>query len=264
MKRVLSAVVFLPVFYFVVRRPPIYFSVLIAGSCVLALLELYRLAEAQGIRCNGPIGCLLALAVLATFSGFPWSLSGVLVAGVTLVPVLSLLGRRPLEESLASDAVTVFGALFLSTLLGFMVGLRRLGDELGGDLVFLLFLVVWGGDAAAYSVGSKTGRHPLSPRVSPKKTLEGAVAGFLGSLLAALLARAWFFPQLRPKDCWILGTLLALAGVLGDLVESMWKRGAGAKDSASLVPGHGGILDRCDSLLFGGPILYYYFLHWMG
>src|SRR5262245_58551872 len=264
MKRILSAVVFLPVFYFLVRRSPIYFMLLIAAACLLALLELYRLASLRGIRCNRPAGCALALAVLLTFYQSNWSLSAALVIGVILIPILSLWGRRPLEECLASDSATVFGALYLSMLLGYLVGLRNLGDELGGDLIFFLFLVVWAGDAAAYYVGSATGRHFLSPRVSPKKTVEGALAGILGGLLAALLARAWFFPQLRTADCWILGILLSVSGILGDLVESMWKRGAGTKDSATLVPGHGGILDRCDSLLFGGPILYYYFLHWMG
>jgi phosphatidate cytidylyltransferase len=264
MKRILSAAVFLPIFFLLVRRPPIYFTLLIALACLLGLLELYHLASLGGTRCNRPAGCILALGVLFTFYDSTWSLSSVVVAGITLIPILSLLRKRPFEECLPSDSVTVFGALFLSTLLGYLVGLRKLGDELGGDLIFFLFLVVWSGDAAAYYVGSATGRHPLSPRVSPKKTVEGAVGGILGSLLAALLARAWFFHQLRTQDCWILGLLLSLCGILGDLVESMWKRGAGAKDSAALVPGHGGILDRCDSLLFGGPILYYYFLHWMG
>ena len=264
MKRILSAAVFLPIFYFLVRRPPIYFTLLIASACVLGLLELYRLAGERGIRCNRAAGCLLALGILFTFFDSSWSLAAALACGITLIPILSLLGRRPVEECLPSNSVTIFGAIYLAVLLGFMVGLRKLGDEVGSDLIFLLFLVVWGGDAAAYYVGSKTGRHPLSPRISPRKTVEGAVAGVLGSLLCALLARAWFFPQLRITDCWVLGFLLALAGILGDLVESMWKRGAGAKDSAVLVPGHGGILDRCDSLLFGGPILYYYFLHWMG
>jgi phosphatidate cytidylyltransferase len=216
------------------------------------------------VRCQRWAGSLLALAILYAFfdGGSPLV---ALAAGVMLVPVLSLLtGRRPLAERLPADAMTVFGALFLAVPLGYLIGLRKLGGELGGDLIFFLFLVVWGGDSAAYYIGSLTGRHPLAPRISPKKTIEGAVAGVLGSLLAALLARAWFFPELRREDCWILGALLAVAGIIGDLVESMWKRGAGLKDSATLVPGHGGILDRCDSLLFGGPILYYYFLHWMG
>jgi phosphatidate cytidylyltransferase len=183
MKRILSAVVFLPVFYFLVRRSPIYFTLLIAAACLLALLELYRLASLRGIHCNRPAGCALALAVLLTFHESSWSLSAALVAGVTLIPILSLLGKRPLEECLASDSATVFGALYLSTLLGYLVGLRKLGDELGGDLIFFLFLVVWAGDAAAYYVGSATGRHFLSPRVSPKKTVEGAAGGSAGARL---------------------------------------------------------------------------------
>ena len=264
MKRILSAVVFLPIFYFLVRRPPLYFMLLISAACLLGLLELYRLAAARGLRCNQMAGCLLALGILASFFDSTLPLTGALACGAMLIPVWSLLGRRPVEESLVSDSITFFGAVFLATLLGFMVGLRRLGDDLGSHLIFFLFLVVWGGDAAAYYVGRVTGRHPLSPRISPKKTLEGAAGGLLGSLFAAQLARAWFFPELRSIDCWILGALLCVSGILGDLMESMWKRGAGAKDSAALVPGHGGILDRCDSLLFGGPILYYYFLHWMG
>jgi len=181
-----------------------------------------------------------------------------------VIPVWSLLGRRPVEDSLSSDSITFFGAVFLATLLGFLIGLRRLGDELGAKLIFFLFLVVWGGDAAAYYLGRLFGRHPLAPRVSPKKTIEGALGGFLGSWAGAQLARVWFFPEMTPLDGWILGGLLCASGILGDLVESVWKRGAGAKDSATWVIGHGRILDRCDSPLFGGPILYYYFLHWMG
>ncbi|MCI0409397.1 MAG: phosphatidate cytidylyltransferase, partial [Acidobacteria bacterium] len=138
MKRILSAAIFLPVFYLLVRRPPIYFSLLIAAACLLGLLELYRLAALRGIRCNRPAGCALAFAVLFTFYESSWSLPAALVAGVILIPILSLLGRRPLEECLSSDSATVFGALFLSTLLGYLVGLRKLGDELGGDLIFFL------------------------------------------------------------------------------------------------------------------------------
>jgi phosphatidate cytidylyltransferase len=258
MKRILSAVVFLPIFYYVVRLGPAYFGVLIGAACVLALLELYSLAEARGIRCNRGAGVLLALATLYSSFDPRFPLALPLLAGVMAVPVLSLLTRRPLEESLGSDAVTVFSALFVGGLLGYQLALRR--EALGRELVYLLFLVVWGGDACAYYVGSALGNRPLTPRVSPRKTVEGALAGIAGSVLAALLARAWFFPQLRAADCAATGLLLGVAGILGDLVESMWKRGAGVKDSASRVPGHGGILDRCDSLLFGGPILYYYFL----
>jgi phosphatidate cytidylyltransferase len=264
MKRVLSAVVFLPLFIVLVRLPPRFFGILIAAACVLGVLELYRLAALRGFHCNRPAGALLALAILYSFfGGFALPLAVPLFAGLAVVPILSLLGRRPLGESLGSDAVTVFSALFLSTLLGYQLLLRNLGEEVGRDLIFFLYLVVWGGDAAAYYVGSLLGRHPLSPRVSPRKTVEGALAGAAGSVVAALAARAWFFQPLRAADAALAGLLLAAVGILGDLVESMWKRGSGLKDSASLVPGHGGMLDRCDSLLFGGPILYYYFLFWL-
>jgi len=263
MKRILSAAVFLPAFYLLVRLPSPYFGLLIATACVLGLLELYRLAQARGVRCHRIAGVLVALATLGSFFDPRLPILVPLVAAITLIPILSLLQRRPPEESLSADAVTVFSALFLGTLLGFQLALRQLGDELGGDLVFLLFLVVWGGDAAAYYVGSSLGKHSMTPRISPRKTWEGAAAGIAGSVLAALIARIWFFPQLRPSDCVLTGLLLGIAGILGDLVESIWKRGAGVKDSAFIVPGHGGILDRCDSLLFGGPILYYYFLFCM-
>jgi phosphatidate cytidylyltransferase len=263
-KRILSAIVFLPLFYFIVRRPPIYFTLLIGTAAVLALLELYRLAARTGLEANRPLGILLVLGVVYSFHDPRWPAVGILTAGVILAPVASLLSRRPFPRCLASDAVTLFGAAFLGLLLGAMVALRGLGDERGGDLVFLLFLVVWAGDTAAYYAGSAIGRRRLTPRVSPGKTVEGAVAGVLASVAAAQGARYWFVPDLGAADAVVIGILLAGGGIVGDLVESMWKRGAGAKDSAGWVPGHGGILDRCDSLLFGGPILYYYILQRIG
>jgi phosphatidate cytidylyltransferase len=264
MKRVLSAAVFLPAFVLIVRLPPPWYGILIASACVLALLELYRLAEIRGIHCNRAAGLLLALATLYSFFDphrLPTPVP--LAAALAAIPVLSLLSRRPLGECLASDSVTVFSALFLGVFLGYQLALRGAADELGRDLIYLLFLVVWGADAAAYYAGRALGRRPLAPRVSPRKTVEGAAAGIAGGVVSALLARAWFLPRLRVGDCVALGILLGIAGILGDLVESSWKRGSEVKDSASLVPGHGGILDRCDSLLFGGPILYYYFHFWM-
>jgi len=263
MKRILPAVVFLPTFYYIVRLSPPFFGMLVAVAGVLALLELYRLASAQGLRCQRLSGVLMVLGIFYSFFRPDFPLAVPLLAGLAGVPAVSLLGRRRVEESLGSDAVTVFAALFIGTLFGYQIRLRGLGDELGRELIFFLFLVVWAGDTAAYYIGSALGRRPLSPRVSPRKTVEGAIAGIAASVFAALVARWWFLPRLTVGDSVLVGVLLALTGILGDLVESMWKRGAGAKDSASLVPGHGGILDRSDSLLFGGPILYYYYSFWM-
>ena len=264
MKRILSAVVFLPLFIFLVRLPPPFFSGLVALAGVVGLQELYRLASARGIRSHRLAGTALTLITLYSFFDPSLPLAVPVLLGVVGMPLLSLLGSRPPEERLGSDAVSLFAALFVGSLFGYQVALRGLGHELGRDLIFLLFFVVWTGDAAAYYLGSSLGRIPLTPRISPRKTVEGALAGVAGSLIAAFVARFSFFERMSALDCLAVGFLLSVAGILGDLVESMWKRGAGVKDSATLVPGHGGILDRADSLLFGGPILYYYCrLFWM-
>jgi phosphatidate cytidylyltransferase len=129
----------------------------------------------------------------------------------------------------------------------------------GGEfLVFFVVLVTWAGDTGAYYVGMSLGRHQLAPVISPNKTVEGLMGGLLLALAMAVVASLWFLPSLTLADCLATGLLLAGAGLLGDLVESALKRSAGVKDSGMLIPGHGGMLDRLDSLLFTAPIFYYY------
>jgi phosphatidate cytidylyltransferase len=238
MRRVISAVVFLPLFWVIVKKLGLVaYDALLIAAALVALFELFRLAEARGHSCHRPIGVVVALLFLASF----------------IVPGLRI--EYPL----------VICATFIGVLFGYLLALRHLnfppkGEEIGSDLVFLLFFVVWAADVGAFYVGSYLGRHPLAPQVSPKKTVEGAVGGVAVALAAAFVARAWFMHDLSVVDCAVLGTLLGITGILGDLVESMLKRGAGVKDSASVVPGHGGVLDRVDSVLYAAPILYYYYL----
>jgi phosphatidate cytidylyltransferase len=145
--------------------------------------------------------------------------------------------------------------------LGFLTGLRTMDDEeMGRDLIVLLLVVIWVGDTAAMYAGSLVGRHRLAPRISPKKSIEGAVAGVLGGIGGALLAHVWWFHRLPVLHAVVIGVVLGVVGIAGDLSESILKRAAGAKDSSAILPGHGGILDRIDSLLFAGPALYYYYL----
>ncbi len=265
MKRVLSAIVFLPIFWIIVKRfGPLYDALIMAGA-LMALLELYRMTDARGHRPLRLAGVLVTLLYLASFIWSPLSIHYALLLGLFAIPVAAL--RRGGDPGcvFADVGATFFGATYIGVLFGYLVALRALhdlpkGDETGSDLVFLLFFVVWSSDTAAYYVGTTLGRHPLAPRISPRKTVEGAIGGLAGALLAAFVARAWFFVRLRPQDCLILGAALGTIGIAGDLVESMFKRGAGVKDSARLVPGHGGILDRVDSLLYAGPVLYYYYL----
>ncbi len=266
MKRVLSAAAFLPVFWFIVKKlhPGVY-EILIAAGALLALRELYRLASARGQRCHRLLGAVMALLILASFAFAAVDIRYALAFGLLALPLASLWRGGEWGPALADTGTSFFVATFVGVLFGYLIDLRTMndlpkGEETGSDLVFLLFFVVWGSDTAAYYVGTAFGRRPLAPRVSPKKTVEGAVGGVLGALVAAFVARAWFMHRLGVADCLFLGLALGTIGILGDLVESMLKRGAGLKDSASLVPGHGGILDRMDSLLYAGPVLYYYYL----
>ncbi len=266
MKRVLSAAVFLPVFWIIVKkfRPGIY-EILVVVAALLALRELYRLAAARGHRCHRLLGAVVAVLIMTSFAFAAVDIRYALAFGLIALPLASLWRGGDWGPALADIGTTFFVATFVGVLFGYLIDLRTMndlpkGDETGADLVFLLFFVVWSSDTAAYYVGTSFGRRPLAPRVSPKKTVEGAVGGVLGALAAAFVARAWFMQRLSAGDCLFLGLSLGAIGILGDLVESMLKRGAGMKDSASLVPGHGGILDRMDALLYAGPVLYYYYL----
>jgi len=188
---------------------------------------------------------------------FTVPLIGVL-GGVLLGAVVS---RRTPQEMVETSVATLFPVLFVGVPLGFLTGLRALSDEeMGRDLVVLLLVVVWVGDSAAYYIGSLAGRHPLAPTLSPRKSIEGAVAGIAGGVGGAILGHFWWFHRLPIPHAVAIGLLLGVTGIAGDLAESALKRAAGSKDSSSLLPGHGGFLDRIDSLLFAGPALYYYYV----
>ena len=161
-------------------------------------------------------------------------------------------------------AVTLFGVLYVGWLSVHLVFLRELPKSLGqpyaagASYVLLAFWVTWICDTAAYGVGLWLGRNRLLPDVSPKKSVEGAIAGLLGSVLAAHVARLWFAPYLNPFHATVLGLAMGVFAQVGDLAESLLKRMSGRKDASALIPGHGGVLVRFDSLYFTAPLLYYY------
>jgi phosphatidate cytidylyltransferase len=155
--------------------------------------------------------------------------------------------------------VTVLSVMYLILLGGHLIAVRvGFRPLLSRNLLGFFFLVIMGSDAAAYYGGRLFGRHKLAPTVSPGKTWEGAVAGMLASLLLAVAAHYWFFLDLPLKFALPLAAVMNVVGVLGDLTESALKRSTGAKDTAQILPGHGGVLDRIDSLLFNAPVIYYF------
>ncbi len=256
-KRVYSALVFVPLFYLLTRHlPPIFFFFLITAVSGLAIWEFYGLTLVDehrqqpslvGLFCGGILLLSLQWPALIGFQTTCMTILAALIAyQVWMAP----------SPSFGNIPILLFGVLYISLTLGHFLMVRKLPD--GPFLIFFVLLVTWGGDAAAYFVGKSFGSRRLAPILSPQKTIEGLVGGLIGATIIAWMASLWFLPTFTVADCVILGIALTLLGTIGDLSESAFKRQAGAKDSGSLIPGHGGFLDRIDSLLLTVPTFYYY------
>ena len=271
--RLLTAVVLLPILIasiLVPRLAPL-FAALAAIALLLALLEFWIIAGKQQIRADPVAGFLGAAALFTIFyfadPGPPRRGVDFLTIVIVLVLlticslVAAMLRGAPFERMLARSGVTVLGVMYIVFLGSHLVAIRNgFSAELSKDLLSFFFLVLMGSDAAAYYGGRAFGRHKLAPNVSPGKTWEGAIAGMLAGLLLATAAHYWFFRQLPLKFALPLAAVMNIFGVLGDLTESALKRSAGTKDTAKILPGHGGMLDRIDSLLFNAPLIYYFAL----
>jgi phosphatidate cytidylyltransferase len=260
--RVITAAVLLPVLWVTIKiAPPSVFTVLALSFIGVACWECYRMVGSDEGRPFTALGVVAGLAVVWSFLGVEPSygpeLPLVWLTMITLV-VAMWKGSSP-QQMLQTAAATLFPVLFVGLGLAFLVGLRGLPGNDGEDLVMLLFTCVIFADTAAFYVGTAVGKRAMAPVISPNKSWEGAGAGVAASVLGALIAHYWFYQRLPLFHALLLGAVLGLAAVLGDLAESMLKRSAGTKDSSHLLPGHGGVLDRMDSLLFAGPLLYYYY-----
>ena len=290
LKRILTAIVLIPVVLLLVLRAPIWLVALVAA--VVALLtaaEFLRLTESYGVRpIVRPTYVFIVLfflfLVISAASGKPLISTDQFVLGAAfgsaIAPFVFLtIGMRgeQLSDGYPAAAASTFAFVYVALPLGMLVQLRQ--QWAGAFLILYLFLVVWAGDIFAYFVGRSLGRHLMAPLVSPKKTWEGAIASVVASVViggvlfyyatpvsTALLhwgliqPRDGIFGLEQPALGPIIGltVILNIAAQLGDLVESLIKRGAGVKDSGALLPGHGGMLDRIDALLFAAPVLWIY------
>jgi phosphatidate cytidylyltransferase len=259
-KRVISGLLFLPLFYLVTwRLSPAYFTALVLAAVVVGQYEFYRLVRARGINPHAALGVALGVLLVLEFYHplFPGSGKFFAVTACTLVIMLArLFSRRPVEGALEDVASTFLGVFYVALLFAFQVAIRT-GLHGKQWLVFLYF-VIWASDIGAYSIGIPFGKHRLYEKVSPKKSIEGFIGALAAAAGMALLCRVWFMPSVGMGEVVALGLVLAVVGTAGDLTESLFKRAAGVKDSGGIIPGHGGILDRMDSMLFAAPVLYYY------
>jgi phosphatidate cytidylyltransferase len=261
--RILTALVGAPLLLVLIHLGSWPFLLLCTGAAALSLHE-YALMLRLGGRPIQAWPCVLGGGALAFSVGLGRAgglgalggdLSGLVVAVLLLVVMGAEMAAS--ERSLERAALTVFGAFFIGWTLAHMALLRELRPH-GEGLTYLLFVTIWTADSAAYFVGRSVGRRRLAPTISPGKTWEGAAAGFAGAMLAVLLGRAWFLRDaFGPGVAAALGALVGVIGPVSDLSESVIKRAVGVKDSSSILPGHGGVLDRFDALLFCLPAVYF-------
>jgi phosphatidate cytidylyltransferase len=245
------------------------FVLLSAAAMILGLAEFYLLAKRPNLKPDIAAGFLGGTALFTVFcfanpQPGQWRLDEqtivlILIAFTVGTLVAATLRGANFENMIASTGATVLGVLYVVLLGGHLVALRTgFNQTLSSHLLCFFFLVIMGADAGAYYTGRHFGKHKLAPAISPGKTWEGVIGGLLAALAMAVLSHFWFFRELPLRWALPLGLVMTILGILGDLTESALKRGAGAKDAAKLLPGHGGILDRLDSLLFNAPLIYYF------
>jgi phosphatidate cytidylyltransferase len=288
LKRVLTAVVLIPIVLLLVLRAPVTVLAFVAAVvALLAIHELLKLSEAYNIRpLRAPTYIFVGLFfLLIAISPGPTPLLSTSVftftalAAAAIAPFLFLaiaMHRDELASAFPSAMASAFAFVYITLPMAFLVQLREQWQ--GSFFLLYLLLLVWAGDIFAYFVGKSLGTHCMSPRVSPKKTWEGAVASVIASVAVGMLMFHYALPistallhahLIEVRDgvftepgslipIVVLSVLLNLAAQLGDLVESVIKRGAGAKDSGAILPGHGGMFDRIDALLFAAPVLWCY------
>ena len=251
MTRVVSGVVLIVIAVGIVWLAPGWLFLAVAELLlVLAFVEYARLAEA--VATPIPVVPAGAATVVASIS-VGYEVGAALMAGFVMLGALSLVMWRGAEAALPRASTAAFPMLYLGLPIGAMIALRA---QHGREALFLLMLTVMVSDTAQYYSGRAFGKRLLAPVISPKKTIEGAIGGFVFGAVTLVVAGAWWLPNLHVAFRALLGVALVALGIAGDLFESMLKRSAGVKDSSALIPGHGGVLDRIDALLFAAPVYY--------
>jgi len=293
LKRVLTAAVLVPIVLLIVFRAPIWLFAIVVGLIALQTTREYLdIVERYELR---PFRVATYLFLAIIFALAIWIDTSdpyrpppkdlyyfALLFGVSVLVVLTAaMARDDLRSALPAAAASLLALIYIVLPLFALVSIRT--NDLGWFAMLVLLVIVWVGDISAFFVGRSLGRHKLAPRISPNKTWEGAIASIIAAVVAAVLLYR-FYPQIAtalaavhltdissgqplPMKLWQVAVLAGgvnIAAQLGDLVESMMKRGAGVKDSGGILPGHGGMLDRIDALLFAAPVLWYYVLFTSG
>lgn len=264
--RVMTGVVGVPLLLAAIYFGSLPFFFVILAIVLLGLREFFALAQETGYSCDPLVGTvlggLLTVSVFLNGLGFASLTENQLTASVLSVAIVLVitksLWKGPADTTLSDWSVTLFGILYVAWTLSHLLLLRDFRPR-GEWVTLFLFVTIWGSDIMAYVVGKRWGRRLIAESISPKKTWEGTIAG---ALCGVVVGSVFHFTPLKPvlsvQEGMMVGLVVSILGFFSDLGESMLKRGAGAKDSSQLLPGHGGILDRFDSFLLAAPVYYYY------
>ncbi|MEJ2696084.1 MAG: phosphatidate cytidylyltransferase [Candidatus Sulfobium sp.] len=254
-KRLIVAAILVPFLYAVVMfLPAEYFFFLIVILSSLALLEFYAMFRLEGLMKY--IGMLWGAALLAVFYTSREHFATVVFLFLLTIMTVRLFFKNDPESSHGDVSIAVLGLLYIPGLLTFQLGLAKASPI----WIIFLYASVWAADSLAYYVGKGIGRRKLYERISPNKTVEGAVGSVIGGILGALFINAVLLHLVSLSQVILLGLSMGVVTIIGDLVESMFKRDAGVKDSSHIIPGHGGVLDKIDGVTFAGPVLYWFCL----
>jgi len=267
--RITVAAVGIPLLVLVALQGELLFLGFVILLVVLGFLEFSKLAKAQNLSVPTILlilwGILTALGVY--FKG-EFALILLLLSGFLILAYWEIkkenLSQENLPAAVRSLCFSFWGLFYIGGLFSFLILIRELPKfanfdyQTGGKLIVFIYISIWSCDTLAYFIGRVIGEHKLSSVISPRKTVEGALAGVLGALLAAWICQGTFMSQFAFRQLIPIALIVGVIGQIGDLVESLLKRAAGVKDSSAIIPGHGGVLDRFDSIIFVAPWVYYY------
>jgi phosphatidate cytidylyltransferase len=261
-KRVITALWGIPLLIVVIWfGGELGFTILVAIWGVLAVFEFYRLVATSKVPPLTYFGLIWTLLFILS-PRFDYDLlTPLLLTSAVVLPLIWFILRPQKERAFASWVWTTVGILYVGWLLSYLVALRGLDD--GRNWIFFALFTTFGSDTTAFFIGRTWGKHHLAPRVSPGKTWEGAISGIFGAIIASLVLATLLDLPLSYWQAILLGLLVSIFGQLGDLVESLFKRNMGVKESGKLIPGHGGLLDRMDSVVFAGVVVYCYALFYI-
>jgi phosphatidate cytidylyltransferase len=276
--RILTAAVLIPIVVALVWwGPPWLLAAIAAVIAILALAEFFTLGDRVGLRafrkwtmactaglfyaqfCAGAVeirSVSFDIALVRRNVGVSLSLEALLLIFIFGAVAIGLATRRPIQEVLSAIAISSAGLLFVALPFSYLVRIDEI-ERFGRELVLFTLVLIWAGDMLAYFVGRFLGRVPMAPALSPKKTWEGAFANLVASLLVGFLFARWMGVEIL--GMLVIAALANVAGQIGDLIESAYKRGAAVKDSGGLVPGHGGVFDRVDSLILAAPVVWAFY-----